>query len=96
MKIGLEPSNWVVVLVLGNLNVCLCHFLDMFIVKGTSLAQQNIPKLASQFVVAGKQPWFQSKVTWTFFSASLGLPRWSLKDGGCPVCKCKASGPVKL
>ena len=76
MKIGLEPSNWVAVLVLGNLNVCLCHFLDMFIVKGTSLAQQNIPKLASQFVVAGKQPWFQSKVTWTFF-----LHPWGFQGG---------------
>ena len=29
-----------------------------------------------------------------FFAASLGLPRWSLKEGGCPVCKCKSSGPM--
>lgn len=27
-----------------------------------------------------------------FFAASLGLPRWSLKDGGCPLCKCKSTG----
>ena len=29
-----------------------------------------------------------------FFAASLGLPRWSLAAGGCPVCKCKGSGPL--
>ena len=29
-----------------------------------------------------------------FFAASLQLPRWSLKEGGCPVCKCKSSGPM--
>ena len=27
-----------------------------------------------------------------FFAASLGLPRWNVKDGGCPICKCKAYG----
>ena len=29
-----------------------------------------------------------------FFAASLGLPRWSLADGGCPVCRCKAYGEL--
>ena len=29
-----------------------------------------------------------------FFAASLGLPRWSLAAGGCPVCKCKAFGDM--
>ena len=29
-----------------------------------------------------------------FFSAALGLPRWNLKAGGCPVCRCQDEVPM--
>lgn len=77
----------------------LCYGFIFKTLPTNSLARYNAGttgffKAGQPFCGGYRIVWVSVQGDLDFFAASLGLPRWSLAEGGCPVCRCKAFGEL--